>query len=80
MGVKKGVPDIFLPCARGGYHGMYIELKRLRGGHVEPEQRGFLERRSAAGYYCVVCRGMEAARAEIVRYLEGEICYDEKRT
>lgn len=73
MGVKKGVPDIFLPCARSGYHGMYIELKRLHGGRVEPEQRGFLERRSAAGYYCVVCRGMEAAREEIVRYLEGKI-------
>ena len=67
MGVKKGVPDIFLPCARGGYHGMYIELKRLHGGRVEPEQR------SAAGYYCVVCRGMEAARAEIVRYLEERV-------
>lgn len=27
QGVKAGVPDIFLPVARGGYHGLYIELK-----------------------------------------------------
>ena len=73
MGVKRGVPDIFLPCPRGKYHGMYIELKRLHGGRVEKEQQAFLDRRSAAGYYCVVCRGMEAARDEIVSYLEGRV-------
>ncbi len=73
MGVKAGVPDIFLSCARGGYHGMYIELKRVRGGRVEPAQRRWLELLAEQGYYCVVCRGMEAAVAEIVRYLEGAI-------
>ena len=27
QGVKAGVPDLHLPVARGGYHGLYIELK-----------------------------------------------------
>ena len=27
QGVRAGVPDLFLPVARGGYHGPYIELK-----------------------------------------------------
>ena len=27
MGVKKGVPDLHLPVARGGYHSLYIEMK-----------------------------------------------------
>ena len=27
QGVKAGVPDICLPVARNGYHGLYIELK-----------------------------------------------------
>lgn len=31
-GVKAGVPDLCLPVARGGYHGLYIELKRLKQG------------------------------------------------
>jgi hypothetical protein len=25
--VKRGVPDLFLPVARGGFHGLWIELK-----------------------------------------------------
>ena len=29
-GVKSGVSDIFLSVARGGYHGLYIEMKRIR--------------------------------------------------
>lgn len=31
MGVKKGVPDIHLPVARGQHHSLYIELKRQHG-------------------------------------------------
>lgn len=30
-GVKAGVPDIFLPVPRNGYHGLFIELKELKG-------------------------------------------------
>lgn len=33
-GVKAGVPDICLPVSRDGYHGLYIELKRERGGKI----------------------------------------------
>lgn len=29
-GVKAGVPDLCLPVARGGFHGLYIELKRQK--------------------------------------------------
>ena len=34
QGVKSGVPDLCLPVARGGNHGLYIELKRQRGGRI----------------------------------------------
>ena len=27
-GMKKGFPDLFLPVARKGHHGLFIELKR----------------------------------------------------
>ena len=27
QGVKRGVPDLHLPVARGKYHGLYIEMK-----------------------------------------------------
>ena len=38
-GVKAGVPDLCLPVARGQYHGLYIELKRQRGGRTSDINR-----------------------------------------
>lgn len=70
-GVKAGVPDIFLPCARGGYHGLYIEMKRVKGGRLSPEQREMILLLEKQGYKVAVCRGMEMARDVIIKYLEG---------
>ena len=69
QGVKPGVPDICLPVARGGYHGLYIELKRLKGGRVEECQQWYLANLSRQGYKAVVCKGWEAARDVIEEYL-----------
>lgn len=69
-GVKSGVPDIMLPVARGGYHGLFIELKRLKGGRVEKEQLEWHDKLRAQGYLVVVCRGWQAAAQEIAGYLE----------
>lgn len=33
-GLKSGVPDICLPVARGGAHGLYIEMKRQQGSYA----------------------------------------------
>lgn len=69
-GVKSGVPDIFLPVARGGYHGLYIELKRLRGNSATENQNAWIERLRAQGYRAEVCKGWEAARKVITEYME----------
>ncbi len=71
QGLRKGVPDLCLPVARGGYHGLYIELKRRRMGRVSDAQRDWLCWLGAEGYRAVVCYGMDAARNEILRYLRG---------
>lgn len=68
-GVKPGVSDIFLPCACGGYHGMFIEMKRTKGGALSAAQRDFISKVENQGYKVVVCKGFEAAREEIVKYL-----------
>lgn len=69
-GVKKGVSDIFLPAARGKYHGLYIELKKLCGGRASKEQIKFIEAVRKEGYYADVKCGWVAAAKLIVDYLE----------
>lgn len=72
-GVKSGVPDICLPVARGGYHALYIELKRLKRGRLTENQRWWIRRLQAEGIRAVICAGRETAQAEILSYLSGEI-------
>lgn len=72
-GVKAGVPDIFLPVARGGKHGLFIELKRLRSGVVSENQNWWIARLREQGYQTEVCCGWLAAKQTIEKYLGGEI-------
>ena len=69
-GVKAGVPDICLPVARGGFHGLYIELKRQQGSKTSDDQREWIERLSAQGYVAMVCRGWHKAAEAIMIYLK----------
>lgn len=70
-GVKRGVPDLFLPVPRGGYHGLYIEMKRQRGGQVSGHQVWWLNALREQGYRTAVCKGFEPARRVILDYLGG---------
>ena len=72
-GVKSGVPDMCLPVARGRYHGLYIELKRRKGGRVSPEQAVWLRALGKQGYRVAVCLGWIEARETIERYLKGAV-------
>lgn len=68
-GVKPGVPDIFLPVSRGGKHGLYIELKRRKGGTVSKAQEAWIRALTAQGFVCAVCHGAEEAKNEILAYM-----------
>lgn len=68
-GVKPGVPDISLPVPRGGKNGLYIELKRRKGGVVSKEQEAWIRALCAQGYECCVCCGWDQAREIILEYL-----------
>jgi len=68
-GVRKGVPDIFLPVARLDYHGMFIEMKRLERGRLSADQRLRLNQLHEDGYYCVVAYGWVHAVNVICVYL-----------
>jgi hypothetical protein len=70
-GVRAGVPDLMLavPSARGD-HGLFIELKRLRGAGPTDAQRAMLAKLRRHGYRAEVCRGWVAAANVIADYLD----------
>ena len=70
QGLKTGVPDICLPVARGGFHALYIEMKRTSGGRVSADQKWWIEKLTKAGNMAVVCKGFEGAKDVIERYLK----------
>lgn len=72
-GVKPGVSDIYLPVARCGFHGMFIEMKRKQGGKLSDEQRNFISAVAKQGYLAIVPEGWEEASKWILGYLKGEI-------
>lgn len=75
MGLKKGIPDIFLPVKRGPWNGLFIELKRekrdeKRAGQASPDQKKWIEALREQGFGAMVCVGYEQARETIIKYLE----------
>jgi len=69
-GVKAGVPDICLPCPKGKYHGLYIELKTGKNKTTETQDK-WLTELSRQGYKTAVCYGWEKASEIITKYLQG---------
>jgi len=67
-GLRAGIPDMFLPVARGVYHGLFIEMKVRKGGKVSDKQKLWLARLSKQGYKTTVCEGFGEARKTVMRY------------
>lgn len=79
-GVKPGIADIFLPIPRLNYfsrherpecngYGLYIELKKIKGGTVSEEQKDFAEHCRKNGYHFAVCKGWCEAASVTQSYL-----------
>ena len=76
QGVKSGVPDMCLPVARGGYHGLYIELKRQKGGVVSETQKSWITALNTQGYKAIICHGAE----EAIEQIRGYLCHTSTKT
>lgn len=68
-GVTKGVPDLCIPFPRGIYHGLFIEMKRRKGGVVSPEQREICALLERNGYKVAVCKGSDEAIKTLDSYM-----------
>jgi hypothetical protein len=71
-GMRPGVPDMVLPVARRGYHGLFIELKHGKNKPSDEQVAWICELR-AQGYYAVVCYEAEAAIQTLRDYLDGKL-------
>lgn len=69
MGVISGASDLFFAYPRGTYHGMFLEVKTLKG-KLTPNQQRFLEDMHAQRYFATCEKGLEAIIARIKWYIE----------
>lgn len=73
-GLKKGFPDIGMFVARGEYHGMFIEFKSAKG-IISKEQFEVMSNLETQGYLCRICRSLDEAINETIKYLEQQEPY-----
>ena len=71
QGVRPGVPDLCVPVARMGYHGLYIEMKAKKNGRVSAYQQRWLVLLRENGYCAYVCNGADAAIKLLDQYMTG---------
>lgn len=69
-GKKAGVPDLCLPAPRGGYAGLYVEMKRADGSlpDVSDEQRAWIAGLKEQGYATAVAFGAQAGIELLAAY------------
>lgn len=67
-GVRAGIPDLFLAVPKGAFHGLFVEMKKPRGGVVSESQKNCMEMLSNQGYCVAVCQGFMDAKDAIEGY------------
>jgi len=68
-GMKRGVPDLFLPIRTQEGAGLWIEMKKVKSGRASKEQLVWIEQLRRQGFRCEVCHGWQQARDLIKSYL-----------
>lgn len=72
-GVTRGVADLFLMMAKGDWHGLFIEMKPVKGGQQSINQKEFEKACFDAGYKYFLAKGCKAAQDCIREYLQAEM-------
>jgi hypothetical protein len=69
QGMLSGVPDLFLPVPKNGYHGLFIEMK-YGSNKVTKNQEKFLQNAANVGYAVSVCYSANEAIKRIEDYYQ----------
>lgn len=69
MGYTSGFPDLFVFIPKGGYGGLFMELKNGKKGVVSLRQKEVIEALQIAGYYGGVIRTLEEAKTMVNYYM-----------
>ena len=81
QGLKPGVSDIVIAYPAGGYHGLYIEMKRVREAYagpaaiksaIRPTQIEWLRLMEEQGYWVAVAYGAKEFSGLVNDYMKGE--------
>jgi hypothetical protein len=68
-GVRAGVPDLFLAVPNRNFSGLFIEMKKRKGGRVSEAQSAMMAALVDEGYAVRVCHGWSEAQTTITEYL-----------
>ncbi len=68
QGVRSGIPDLFLPVARGHFHGLWIEVKSPSGSATKAQAERMMALRTD-GYMVSLCRSAEGVIDCVKNYL-----------
>lgn len=70
-GVRAGIPDLFLAVETYRHAGLFIEMKKQKGGVISDAQKDVFSLINEKTGYCVkVCNGFEEAKNTIIQYIE----------
>lgn len=68
-GMRPGAPDLVIPSARGGYFGVFLEMK-TKTGKLSENQEQFIVEAEKQGYMCFVAYGADEAIEMLEGYLK----------
>ena len=68
-GLRRGVPDTFLPVARGEYYGLFIEFKTPKN-YLSRDQKEWFKWLKNEGFKCEIAKSTDEAIKITEDYLE----------
>lgn len=67
-GYSRGFPDLQITEARGGYFGLFIEIKTIKG-RATSVQKEWIDDLNLRGYHAEICKGLPAVVKCIEDYM-----------